>query len=121
MRNGLQMRGTEREVTVPGRTRTRMMETYTIPEAADALGRSLSNFRRWLQSELIPVPILSDTARATACYCVEELEIIIRELNAHEREFVSLCTSHHQTINRIAQAIHGFRDVEFSPPNRRVP
>ncbi len=120
LRNGLLTRGTEREVTIPGRARTRLMETYTIPEAADALGKSLPNFRRWLANELLPGPILTETARSNACYTVEELEIIARELAAHERQFAYLCEKHVETITRISQMIHGLRDVEFGSGNGRT-
>jgi hypothetical protein len=96
------------------------MESYTVPEAAKALGRSLSNFRRWLDTEIIPAPVLSDTGRSYACYCVGELEIIAQELREHERNFVSLCASHTDTILRISQRIHGFRDTEFEQAHLRT-
>lgn len=96
------------------------MEVYTIPEAADALGRSLSNFRRWLANSLLPAPILTETVHNHACYCVEELEVIARELVVHEREFAYLCEQHTETITRICQHIHGLRDVEFGQGNGRV-
>jgi hypothetical protein len=106
-------RGTDREVNIPGLTRTRKLETYTVPEAAEALGRSESNFRRWLQNEIVPAPFLVETTNKHVCYCLEELEIIGRHLAQHETGFASLCRSHDETITRMYQAIHGFRDMEF--------
>jgi hypothetical protein len=96
------------------------METYTIPEAADALGKSLSNFRRWLLNEWIPAPILSDTTRQVACFCVEELEILARVLATHERNFSYLCAQHTDVITNMSQLIHGYRDVEFGHGNGRT-
>ncbi len=102
----------------PNRSRPRLMEVYTIPQAADALGRSLPNFRRWLANDLLPPPILTETGRNHACYCTEELEIIARELAVHDREYAYFCAQHTETIIRIAQAIHGFRDEEFAQNGR---
>ncbi len=104
---------------VAGRTRALILEVFTIPEAADSLGRSLPNFRRWLANDMLPAPIITDTSRNLACYSVLELEIIARELATHEREFANFCQQHEDTIIRISQAIHALRDVEFaSTPGR---
>lgn len=96
------------------------METYTVPEAADALGRSLPNFRRWLSNEFIPPPVLTETTRNHACYCVEELEILAQELATHDRSFAYLCAAHTEVITRMSQRIHGLRDIEFGQGNGRV-
>ena len=112
--------GEQREVLVPGRTVARTLECYTIPEAAEALGRSLSNFRRWLENEIMPAPILNDTSRHVACYSVGELEIIAEVLREHERTFTSLCATHTDTILRMSQRLHGFRDIEFGQATRRT-
>lgn len=107
-------RAVTREVRIPGLTRARTLATYTIPEAAEALGRSESSFRRWLKEELLPMPILSETTRGTACYGADEVEIIAEELRAHESNFANLCASHVDVVIRISQRVHGLRDVEYS-------
>lgn len=111
--------GTERELALPGRTRTRVLVSYNVLEAAAALGRSESAFRRWLTREVIPAPVLIDQVRLNGCYSMEELEIIAEELREHERHFANLCESHHETIIRISQRIHGLRDVEYAIQHRR--
>lgn len=113
-------RGKQREVVIPGRTRTRTLVTYSIPEAAEAIGRSEPTFRRWLSSHLVPPPILTDAVRHVACYSMDELDIIRQELFTHERNFTAFCESHTETIIRIAQRMHGHRDVEFGQGNGRT-
>lgn len=110
--------GQPRELTLPGRTRSRMLDSFTIPEAAAALGRSEPNFRRWLARELIPQPALLDASRGYLCYSLSELEIIAEELREHERTFQNLCETHTETIVRISQRIHGHRDVEYGITRR---
>ncbi len=95
------------------------MQTYNVEEAAEALGRSLSNFRRWIANDIIPAPVLMDSARPVVLYCAEEVEIIGRNLADHESAFANLCSSHTESITRMHQSIHGFRDMEFSNPNAR--
>jgi hypothetical protein len=112
--------GTSRELVLPGRARTIVAESYTVPEAAAALGRSESSFRRWLQSELVPAPVVSETVRNVACYTAGELEIIAAELALHERSFTNLCESHTDVVIRISQRIHGHRDTEFGQRNSRA-
>lgn len=111
--------GTERELQLPGRTRTRVLRSFTVVEAAAALGRSESSMRRWLARDVLPAPVLIDPVRNNACYSLEELEIIAEELREHERNFISLCESHVETIIRISQRIHGLRDVEYAIQHRR--
>lgn len=95
------------------------MESYTVPEAAEALGRSESSFRRWLAGELIPGPVVSETVKNTACYTSGELEIIAAELAEHERNFTNLCAAHTEVVIRMSQRIHGYRDIEYGINNVR--
>lgn len=85
------------------------MQTYTIREASEALGKSLANFRRWVNHELIPLPVFKDTARSYYCYTKEELQIIARILAEHEREFTYFCAKHETVSNQIHQSIMGYR------------
>lgn len=91
----------------------RTLETYTITEAAEALGRSIANFRRWVTGELIPAPFLKDTTRGNYCYCAEELRILLRILVEHERDYVYFGAKHVTVSNRMHQSIMGFRDITF--------
>lgn len=93
--------------------KVRILDTYTIPEAAKALGKSEANFRRWITNDLIPSPYLKDRERSYYCYCVEELLIMARILAIHEREFVYFCAQHEMTSNQIHQQIHGYRATTF--------
>lgn len=90
------------------------METYTIPEAAAAMGRSLANFRRWVNGELIPLPVLKETGRGYYCYSREELRILSRILADHEREFSYFCAKHEAVSTRMHQSIMGYRAELFN-------
>lgn len=103
----------QREVMVTGMRRVRMLGTYTIPDAALALGKSVPNFRRWINNGLIPAPYLKDRERGYFCFCTEELRIIGRILAEHEREFAYFCAAHEVTSNTIHQAIVGYRAITF--------
>lgn len=83
--------------------------TYTIPEAAEALGRSVSNIRRWLDRDWIPAPHLRDASRGLAVYSQGELEVIRQELEAHEREYAYYGQQHEGMRHRMFQRIQGYR------------
>ena len=110
---GLLTTGTRREVATDDGIFSGSLNTYTIIEAAEALGRSLPNFRRWVNNEIIPSAILRETSRNLFCYCSGELQLIAEILATHERDYAYLCEKHSQVIEEIAQAIHGFRDIHF--------
>lgn len=84
-------------------------DTYTVPEAAHALGKSELTFKRWIAEDLIPEPILTDTVRGYKHYSVGELRVIARVLAEHEREFAYYTTKHEATKQRIMQGLEGFR------------
>lgn len=93
--------------------------TYTVIEAAEALGRSIVNFRRWINNDLIPAPFLreQESSRKLFCYCTEELQLIARYLAQHERDYSYFGEKHETVIHQIAQAIHGYRDMTFGESN----
>lgn len=86
-----------------------VVNTYTMTEAAAALGRSEQTFKRWIVEDLIPQPVLTDTIRQYKHFSVGELRVIARILAAHEREFSYYTMKHIQTRHRIMQAIQGYR------------
>lgn len=86
-------------------------ETFTIREAADALGRSMSTLRRWVSDDRLPGPILEDTQHHYPVYSVGELEVIAREIARHEQEFVNLVTRHAHIVEQLQQAVFAYRSV----------
>lgn len=82
---------------------------YTVPEAARAMGRTEITFKRWIEDDMIPAPVLRDTTRGYRQYSAGELTTIARILAEHEREFTYYMFTHTQTRERIMQAIHGYR------------
>lgn len=107
--NGLLLPGTLREVYVDGMEFPTTIECYTVPEAAKALGKSELTFKRWLDTDLIPAPVLRDTSRMYRQYSVGELRILAALLAEHEREFSYYAVAHTAMRERIMQGIFGFR------------
>lgn len=86
-----------------------VVEAFTLPEAAKALGRTELTLKRWIEEDLIPEPILRDTSRSYRQYSVGELQVLARELREHEREFSYYAMSHTARRERIMQHIFAYR------------
>ena len=87
------------------------IESFTVREAAEALGRSMSTLRRWIEDDKLPGPILEDTQYHYPLYSVGELEVIAREISRHEQEFVNLVTRHAHIVEQLQQAIFAYRAI----------
>ncbi len=85
------------------------VESFSVPQAAAALGRSVITIRRWIESDKIPAPYLEDVQRHYLVYSVGELEVLARIIAQHEREFTYLASEHNDISLRIHQAIFGYR------------
>ena len=85
------------------------VESFTVPEAARALGRSELTIRKWISADMIPAPILAETTRGYRVYSVGELHAIARVLLDHEREFSYYREDHTHTITVMQQTLHGYR------------
>lgn len=89
-----------------------VLQCYTIPQAAEALGRPLATFRRWLSAEKVPEPIYWETSRGTKVYTRGELEVLMTHLAHHGETYSYLVTTYNDTTERLYQAIHAYR-AEF--------
>lgn len=85
------------------------VESFTIPEAAEALGRSTVTIRRWIEADKIPEPYLEDTQYHWKVYSVGELSVIAGILARHEREFTNFVSEHTMIVETLHQAVHAFR------------
>jgi hypothetical protein len=85
------------------------VEAYTIPLAAAALGKTELTFKRWIEDDLIPVPILKDTVRGYRHYSVGEVQIMANVLSEHEREYTYYSTRHEHTKQQLMQLIYAWR------------
>lgn len=101
--------GVSREVWVEGHDEPVVRKTYTIPEAARALGKAELTFKGWIRSGMIPEPVLVDTVRNYRHYSAGELLVIARVLADHEKEFSYYTAKHTATRNRLTQQITGYR------------
>ena len=63
--NGLLARGERREVITGEMDHPELVETFTVPQAAEALGRSVSTLRRWIEADRVPSPYLREIGRAS--------------------------------------------------------
>ena len=107
MTRGLLTKGNDKFVMVNGTPTS--LNVYTVPQSAKALGKTTVTFKRWIKDELLPPPVLEDTVYGHKHYSRGELEIIAEIIAKHEKEFAYLHTTHDETIERLWQAIEGYR------------
>lgn len=103
------MPGVDREVITGEMDHPVVANTYTVPEAARALGKSELTFKRWLSEDLVPEPVLVDTVRGYRHYSAGELAVMATVLAIHEREFSYYTTKHEETRHRLMQNVQGYR------------
>lgn len=92
---------------------THIVESYTIPEAAEAMGKALNTFRRWIHDELIPGPYLNDAQSGYKIYSRGELDIIAQALQVHAEEFSYFRADHTTVIHQINQRIQAYRSMHI--------
>lgn len=110
LRNGLLTQGERREVATGEMEHPEVVESFTIPEAAAALGRSVATIRRWIETDRIPGPILEEVVRHNKVYSVGELETMQRVIAQHERDFVYLVSGQgNYIVETLHQAMHAYR------------
>lgn len=85
------------------------VESFTIPQAAEALGRSLATIRRWVSGDKIPAPYLTEVVHKHKVYSVGELQVMARIIAQHERDFTYLVSEHTHIVETLQQAIHAYR------------
>lgn len=103
--------GQLREVTCEDMDRAVPVESFTMSEAAKALGRTELTLRKWITEELIPGPILTDAVKNWRLYSVGELQVIADSLRQHEQDFVYYGSGHSQTKELLFQRMHGYRSL----------
>lgn len=109
LENGLLAQGTLREVTAPDMEYPQVVEAFTLPEAARALGRTELTLKRWIEDDLIPEPILRDTSRGHRQYSVGELRILATQLQEHELESAYYARTHTARREQVMQHMFAFR------------
>ena len=85
------------------------VECFTIPQAAEALGRSQATLRRWLEADKIPAPYLRDITRGYLVYSAGELEVMARVIGQFEAEFNYLISDRTHIVETLQQAVHAYR------------
>lgn len=86
-----------------------VVESYTLSEAAQALGRSELTLKKWINDDLVPEPVLRETIHGYRVYSVGELTIMARVLAEHERDYSYYTQQHDVTRNTMQQLLHGYR------------
>lgn len=106
-------RGIRREVDNDDMDTPAVVESYTVPEAAEAMGKSVNTFRRWVSDGLIPGPYLRDTQSGYRVYSRGELDIIAEALRVHALEFSYFRADHSTVIHQINQRIQAYRSMHI--------
>lgn len=83
-------------------------ETFTIPEAARALGRPEVTFRRWIAADKIPAPYLNEAGRELAVYSIGELQVIQQVLQRHEADYQYM-TEQSGAVSEMHEYMHAYR------------
>lgn len=78
-------------------------------EAAEALGRTILTFKKWVREGTIPPPIYEDTSYGYLHYSEGELQTIARVLARHFETYDYLHKTHNDTIHRIWQSLEAYR------------
>lgn len=86
-----------------------VVESYTITEAATAIGVAANTLRRWIDADKFPPPILEDVVTHTRLYSRGELDAAHRVLARHASSFSYLSTHDRHVIEAVHQAVHGYR------------
>lgn len=107
--NGLLEEGEQRELYTADMDHPVYVESFTVPQAARALGRSELCLKRWIQEGIVPAPILKDTVRNYNHYSAGELQVIARALRQHEIDFKYLTAKHTATIHALWQGMQAYR------------
>lgn len=89
------------------------VESYSIPKAAEALGRTKLSLKKWIRDGIIPPPIWKDVSRGFDQYTVGELSVIARVLVEHQSSFVYVSVKHTATIGAIWNALTLFRETNI--------
>lgn len=85
------------------------LEVYTVPAAAEALGKTQLTLKHWINDELVPGPILLDTVFGYRHYSSGELKIIFTILKEHWRTYDYLTPNFTTVIHQIAQNVEAYR------------
>lgn len=88
---------------------TGYVECYSIPKAAEALGRTELSIKKWLREGILPPPIWFDVDRGFKRYTVGELRTIASVIAQHEGNFVYISARHTETVSALWRAIQLFR------------
>lgn len=109
LEGGLLEDGVLREVYTEGVEEVYSTQSYTVPEAARALGKSYITLKRWVRDGLIPAPILRDAHRQHRLYGAGELQEVCRVLAQHGREFSYYAKMHETTRSELFAAVERHR------------
>lgn len=109
LQGGLLTAGTEREVTYEEAEHPVVVQSFTIPELAAALGRAVLTLRRWIEADKIPAPYLQDTSRSLRVYSIGEAEVIATVLSRHEAAYRYLTSTNQAALQEMHESMHFYR------------
>ena len=116
LKDGVLCRGIQREIDVDGLDDIVVLESYTLRQTGDALGRSILTIRTWIKNGIIPEPFCTEAATGYKVYARFELDVMAEILADHEThsQYVSadneeLVGEFHECVEAVRQ---GFLDSE---------
>lgn len=111
--NGLLEKGQVRELFAEDMDAPTSVESFTLPEAARALGRAELTLKRWIREGLVPPPLLKDTSRGYSHYTEGELTVLAKELAKHEKDMSNYSLTHAVTQHAIWQSMQAYRSHDI--------
>lgn len=86
-----------------------VVETFSIIEAAEAIGRTPLTFRRWIDRDMVPAPYLREEGNRPCVYSRGELEVMAAVLAKHKEDFQYLCEKHEHVRHNMQQHMQAYR------------
>jgi hypothetical protein len=83
---------------------------YTVPSAAEAVGKSVVTFKKWMASGWIPAPVHIDMVYSHNQYTLAEVKAIVAALVRHYETYDYLNANHTSTIAAIKSGVEKARE-----------
>lgn len=110
MEHGVLRPGVYRELVIEGLEETEVLESYTVKEAAEALGRTYLTVRSWIEKGILPEPFTKEVSRGFKNFTRFELDVVAEILADHETHSQYVSTANVELITDIQNCIRAVRE-----------
>ena len=101
LEDGVLRSGVKREVEIEGRPDLIVLECYTVRETGEALGRVRLTIKAWMDSGILPPPIIKEAHTGYVQYCRQELDVVAEAIARHETHSQYISSANHELIDTI--------------------